>query len=118
MVAVLSVHAVSGTYVVLSTSQTLPDKAIGHTMAAAISPGHHGVVPAALKAWVQPRLQSRQKECSQILKTRAKLFAPAQEEIGMTFVIAEPCVDVLDKACLNVCPVACIEFEEGLDRKL
>ena len=36
----------------------------------------------------------------------------------MTFVIAEPCVDVLDKACLSVCPVACIEFEEGKDRKL
>ena len=36
----------------------------------------------------------------------------------MTFVIAEPCIDVLDKACLSVCPVACIEFEEGEDRKL
>ncbi len=36
----------------------------------------------------------------------------------MTFVIAEPCIDVLDKACLQVCPVACIHFEEGKDRKL
>jgi NAD-dependent dihydropyrimidine dehydrogenase PreA subunit len=36
----------------------------------------------------------------------------------MTFVIAEPCVDVIDKACLHVCPVACIAFDEGLDRKL
>ena len=36
----------------------------------------------------------------------------------MAFVIAEPCIDVLDKACLNVCPVNCIEFDEGLDRKL
>jgi NAD-dependent dihydropyrimidine dehydrogenase PreA subunit len=36
----------------------------------------------------------------------------------MTFVIAEPCVDVTDKACVNACPVACIEFEEGRDRKL
>lgn len=26
----------------------------------------------------------------------------------MTFVIAEPCVDVKDKACLDVCPVDCI----------
>jgi NAD-dependent dihydropyrimidine dehydrogenase PreA subunit len=36
----------------------------------------------------------------------------------MTFVIAEPCIDIIDKACLNACPVACIEFDEGLDRKL
>ena len=36
----------------------------------------------------------------------------------MAYVIAEPCVDVLDKACLQVCPVACIAFDEGLDRKL
>ncbi len=27
----------------------------------------------------------------------------------MTYVITEPCIDVLDGACLDVCPVACIE---------
>lgn len=26
----------------------------------------------------------------------------------MTYVIAEPCVDVLDKACIDECPVDCI----------
>lgn len=26
----------------------------------------------------------------------------------MTFVIAAPCVDVLDKACLDECPIDCI----------
>jgi NAD-dependent dihydropyrimidine dehydrogenase PreA subunit len=26
----------------------------------------------------------------------------------LTFVIAQPCVDVKDKACLDVCPVDCI----------
>ncbi|HWS36510.1 MAG TPA: ferredoxin [Actinoplanes sp.] len=26
----------------------------------------------------------------------------------MTYVIAEPCVDVLDKACVDECPVDCI----------
>ena len=31
----------------------------------------------------------------------------------MTYVIAEPCVDVLDQACVDVCPVDCIHFEEG-----
>ena len=36
----------------------------------------------------------------------------------MTFVIAEPCIDVLDQACVNVCPVACIHFDPGKDRKL
>jgi NAD-dependent dihydropyrimidine dehydrogenase PreA subunit len=36
----------------------------------------------------------------------------------MTYVIAEPCVDVLDLACVSVCPVDCIHYEEGVDRKL
>jgi NAD-dependent dihydropyrimidine dehydrogenase PreA subunit len=40
------------------------------------------------------------------------------EAMGMTFVIAEPCTDVMDRACVGVCPVACINFEEGKDRKL
>ena len=36
----------------------------------------------------------------------------------MTYVIAEPCVDVIDQSCVSVCPVDCIHFEEGVDRKL
>ncbi len=36
----------------------------------------------------------------------------------MTYVIAEPCIDLLDQACVSVCPVACIHFEAGVDRKL
>ena len=36
----------------------------------------------------------------------------------MTYVIAEPCVDVMDQACVSVCPVDCIHYEEGVDRKL
>ena len=36
----------------------------------------------------------------------------------MAFVIAEPCLDVMDQACVRVCPVACIQFEAGQDRKL
>jgi NAD-dependent dihydropyrimidine dehydrogenase PreA subunit len=34
----------------------------------------------------------------------------------MTYVITEPCIDVLDKSCVEVCPVDCIHFEEGTDR--
>jgi ferredoxin len=34
------------------------------------------------------------------------------------FVIAEPCIDVLDQSCVAVCPVDCIQHEEGMDRKL
>ncbi|HEY2281092.1 MAG TPA: ferredoxin, partial [Streptosporangiaceae bacterium] len=26
----------------------------------------------------------------------------------MTYIIAQPCVDVLDKACIEECPVDCI----------
>ena len=36
----------------------------------------------------------------------------------MTYVIAEPCIDVLDESCVAVCPVDCIHFERGADRKL
>ena len=36
----------------------------------------------------------------------------------MTYVIAEPCIDVLDVSCVSVCPVDCIHYEEGVDRKL
>jgi NAD-dependent dihydropyrimidine dehydrogenase PreA subunit len=33
-------------------------------------------------------------------------------------VIAEPCVDVMDRACVAVCPVDCIHDEQGVDRTL
>ena len=37
----------------------------------------------------------------------------------MTYIIAEPCVDVMDRSCVDVCPVDCIyelektELKEG-----
>src|SRR6266545_7713251 len=42
----------------------------------------------------------------------------SRRESNMTYVIAEPCVDVMDQACVSVCPVDCIHFEEGVDRTL
>ncbi len=36
----------------------------------------------------------------------------------MTFVITETCIDTMDQACVEVCPVDCIHFEEGQDRML
>ncbi len=36
----------------------------------------------------------------------------------MTYVITEPCIDVLDLSCVEVCPVDCIHYEQGTDRKL
>ena len=36
----------------------------------------------------------------------------------MAYVIAEPCVDVMDLSCVSVCPVDCIHYDEGVDRKL
>ena len=36
----------------------------------------------------------------------------------MTYVIAEPCVNVLDQSCVAVCPVDCIHFEEVVDQML
>ena len=41
-----------------------------------------------------------------------------EEKSRMTYVIAEPCIDVLDISCVSVCPVDCIHYEEGVDRKL
>ena len=33
----------------------------------------------------------------------------------MTYIIAEPCIDIKDKSCVDVCPVDCIhEFERML----
>ena len=36
----------------------------------------------------------------------------------MTYVIAEPCIDVIDQSCVAVCPVDCIHFDQGVDRML
>ena len=47
--------------------------------------------------------------------TRPRTFRRASD---MTYVIAEPCIDVLDESCVSVCPVDCIHFDDGTDRKL
>ena len=36
----------------------------------------------------------------------------------MTYVITDPCIDLLDISCVEVCPVDCIHYEQGVDRKL
>lgn len=36
----------------------------------------------------------------------------------MAFVITDPCIGTTDQACVSVCPVDCIHFEEGADRML
>jgi NAD-dependent dihydropyrimidine dehydrogenase PreA subunit len=36
----------------------------------------------------------------------------------VTYVIAEPCVDVLELSCVAVCPVDCIHYDQGVDRML
>ena len=36
----------------------------------------------------------------------------------MTYVITDPCIDVQDQACVEVCPVDCIHFDEGDNRML
>ena len=35
----------------------------------------------------------------------------------MTFVITQPCIDVQDQSCVEVCPVDCIHYEDD-DRML
>ena len=36
----------------------------------------------------------------------------------MAYIITEPCIDVRDQSCVEVCPVDCIHFDEGEDRML
>ena len=36
----------------------------------------------------------------------------------MTYIITTPCIDVQDQACVEVCPVDCIHFDEGEDKML
>ena len=36
----------------------------------------------------------------------------------MTYVITAPCIDTTDQPCVDVCPVDCIHFEEGVDKIL
>ncbi len=36
----------------------------------------------------------------------------------MAFVITQPCIDTTDQACVEVCPVDCIHFEQDADRML
>ena len=36
----------------------------------------------------------------------------------MTYIITSPCVDELDLSCVDVCPVDCIYYEDGVDRML
>jgi NAD-dependent dihydropyrimidine dehydrogenase PreA subunit len=33
-------------------------------------------------------------------------------------VITTPCIDTVDQSCVDVCPVDCIHFEEGIDKIL
>lgn len=36
----------------------------------------------------------------------------------MTYLITTLCIGTVDKSCVDVCPVDCIHFEEGIDRQL
>jgi ferredoxin len=36
----------------------------------------------------------------------------------VTYVIGEPCVDVMELSCVAVCPVDCIHYEQVVDRML
>ena len=40
------------------------------------------------------------------------LFATISPFDAMTYVIADTCIDVMDKSCIEVCPVDCILIED------
>jgi ferredoxin len=76
-------------------------------MAAGNRPGQHDQrkYPAPLK---------RNRDWNGILiasskKARARLRRPGRQRSSpVTYIIAQPCVDVLDRACIEECPVDCI----------
>src|SRR5919201_1525744 len=37
---------------------------------------------------------------------------------SVPYVITSPCIGTQDQSCVEVCPVDCIHFEEGVDRML
>ncbi|QDC24012.1 ferredoxin family protein [Georgenia yuyongxinii] len=41
-------------------------------------------------------------------RRRGARAATSEEELPVTYVIAQPCVDVKDRACVDECPVDCI----------
>ena len=52
----------------------------------------------------KPLLTPRRDEKSIVDSTPV----PTRKEPFVTYVIAEPCVDIKDKACIEECPVDCI----------
>jgi NAD-dependent dihydropyrimidine dehydrogenase PreA subunit len=38
--------------------------------------------------------------------------------LRMTYTITSPCIDTMDQSCVDVCPVDCIHFDEGVDKML
>ena len=36
----------------------------------------------------------------------------------MPYTITSPCIDTMDQSCVDVCPVDCIHYEEGVDKIL
>ena len=47
-----------------------------------------------------------------VQRCRLALAWPYQGDSRMTYVIAEPCIDVKDLSCVEVCPVDCIHPTE------
>ena len=52
------------------------------------------------------------------MSDRARGSAVHGRRAAVTFVITQPCIEVRDQSCVEVCPVDCIHFEEGEDRML
>jgi ferredoxin len=55
-----------------------------------LAPAHAGILPVAACGW--PRDSG----------------ATPVKSLPMTYVIAEPCIDIKDRSCVDVCPVDCI----------
>ncbi len=58
------------------------------------------------------------RECSLAPSSAADATVEAPGDAAVTYVITQPCIDEQDQSCVEVCPVDCIQFEDGADRML
>src|SRR5690348_7297262 len=64
--------------------------------------------------WATAARYPRSRMRSTIMHIRSTRPRSSTEEHTMTFVIGAACVDVLDKACIEECPVDCIAIGDRM----
>src|SRR2546427_761465 len=84
-----------------------------------LATGPEGPGPRRPRSVGSDTLRPRRHHCAALENDHCLgVRSDPRRELEMAYVIAEPCIDVLDISCVSVCPVDCIHYDEGADRKL